>query len=89
MRHLLRNLNTSGLRMAFPKAGSSVLTSAVTLASVLWVSVSLPNMPLLGSLSGDNGTSVAISLQSALLGIDDGNGRRPRDAHALALALGV
>ena len=88
MRHL-RRFTSFIIGVAIPKAGTSVLASLVTLASVLWVSMSLPNMPMLGSLVGERTTSVSISLQSALLGIDDGAGRNPRDRRALARVLGL
>ena len=88
MRHL-RRFTSLIIGVAIPKAGTSVLASLVTLASVLWVSMSLPNMPMLGSLVGERTTSVSISLQSALLGIDDGAGRNPRDRRALARVLGL
>jgi len=88
VRHL-RRFTSFTIGVAIPKAGTSVLASLVTLASVLWVSMSLPNMPMLGSLVGERTTSVSISLQSALLGIDDGAGRNPHDRRALARALGL
>ena len=89
MRHFLRLFKTFKLGTAVPQAGAGLLTSSVTLASVLWVSVTLPNMPLLHAFDSQNGTSVSISLQSALLGIDDGNARSLRDARALARSLGL
>ena len=63
--------------------------SSVTLAGALWVSVTVPNMPVVRALDGRESTSVSISLQSALLGIDDGNGASLRDARALAHSLGL
>jgi hypothetical protein len=88
VRHL-RRFTSFIFGVAIPKAGTSVLASSVTLASVLWVSMSLPNMPMLGSLVGERTTSVSISLQSALLGIDDGAGRSPRERRTLARVLGL
>jgi hypothetical protein len=89
VRHALRRSKKSTFRVAIPKAGTGVLVSSVTLASVMWVSISLPNMPMLGALAGDRTSGVAISLQSALLGIDDGKGRSPRDRRTLARVLGL
>jgi hypothetical protein len=89
VRLILRRLKTFKLGMAVPQAGAGLLTSSVTLASVLWVSVALPNMPLLHAFDSQNRTSVSISLQSALLGIDDANGRSLSDARALARSLGL
>ena len=64
-----------------------MLASSVTIASALWVSVTLPNLPLLHPFGTNNGTSVSISLQSALLGIDDG--RSVRADRALERELGL
>src|SRR5690242_129903 len=83
MRHVLRQLGQLVLGGATPKVGAGLLTLSATLASALWVSVSVPNLPLLRGLDDRAGTSVAISLQSALLGIDD---RKSRGASPRALA---
>ena len=74
MRHVLRQLVQLIFGGTKPRAGTGLLTCLVTLASALWVSVSMPNLPLLRGLDDRTGTSVAISLQSALLGIDDRSG---------------
>ena len=47
----------------------------VALACVLWIGVAAPGLRLLPGLDGFGDRSIAISLQSALLGIDDGGGR--------------
>jgi large repetitive protein len=88
VRHNLRR-SSYLIRVALPTAGTVALTSSVALASVLWVSMSAPNMPLLGSLVSERATSVSISLQSALLGIDDGNARHVARRRALARVLGL
>ena len=88
MRHYLRQVAQLILGGATPRAGTGLLTCSVTLASALWVSVSVPNMPLMRGLDDRTGTSVAISLQSALLGIDDRSGH-VANAQELARALGL
>jgi hypothetical protein len=88
MRHYLRQLVRIILGGATPRAGTGMLTCSVTLASALWVSVSMPNLPLVRGLDDRTGTSVAISLQSALLGIDDRSGAAS-NAQALARVLGL
>jgi hypothetical protein len=88
MRHYLRQFAQLILGGANPRAGTGLLTCSVTLASALWVSVSVPNLPLMRGLDDRAGTSVAISLQSALLGIDDRSGHIS-NAQELARALGL
>ena len=88
MRHVLRQLVQLILGGATPRAGTGMLTCSVTLASALWVSVSVPNLPLVRGLDDRSGTSVAISLQSALLGIDDRSGNASSE-QALARMLGL
>ena len=88
MRHYLRQFAQLILGGANPRAGTGLLTCSVTLASALWVSVSVPNLPLMRGLDDRTGTSVAISLQSALLGIDDRSGH-VSNAQELAHALGL
>jgi len=88
MRHYLRQFAQLILGGANPRASTGLLTCSVTLASALWVSVSVPNLPLMRGLDDRTGTSVAISLQSALLGIDDRSGH-VSNAQELARALGL
>jgi hypothetical protein len=88
MRHYLRQVAQLILGGANPRASTGLLTCSVTLASALWVSVSVPNLPLMRGLDDRTGTSVAISLQSALLGIDDRSGH-VSNAQELARALGL
>jgi hypothetical protein len=88
MRHSLRRLVQTTLGGTNPRTGTGLLTCSVTLASALWVSVSVPNLPLVRGLDDRSGTSVAISLQSALLGIDDRSGDMA-SAQTLARRLGL
>jgi hypothetical protein len=88
MRHSLRRLVRTILGGTNPRAGTGLLTCSVTLASALWVSVSVPNLPLVRGLDDRSGASVAISLQSALLGIDDRSGDTA-SAQTLARRLGL
>jgi hypothetical protein len=88
MRHSLRRLVRTILGGTNPRAGTGVLTCSVTLASALWVSVSVPNLPLVRGLDDRSGANVAISLQSALLGIDDRSGDTA-SAQTLARRLGL
>jgi HYR domain len=88
MRHSLRRLVRTILGGTNPRAGTGLLTCSVTLASALWVSVSVPNLPFVRGLDDRGGASVAISLQSALLGIDDRSGDTA-SAQTLARRLGL
>ena len=63
---------------------SAGIACGATLASVLWVGVTVPNLALLSGLGGDPANErIAVSLQSALLGIQD---RVNRAAPAVDLA---
>src|SRR5207245_7352115 len=56
----------------------------------LWLALALPNLQLLPGLGDLQDGRIAISLQSAVMGIDDGAGRPPLgDALAAAHALGL
>ena len=70
------------LRRALPAAGQ-VLGAAM--ACGLWLGVASPGLELLPGVGGLADESIEISLQSAMLGIDDGSGR-PASAEALAAA---
>jgi len=50
MRHSLRRLVRTILGGTNPRAGTGLLTCSVTLASALWVSVSVPNLPFVRGL---------------------------------------
>jgi hypothetical protein len=64
--------------------------SAATTACILWVGLALPGLQLLPGSGGFGDRSIAISLQSALLGIDSGYASTPETRAALrALGLAV
>jgi hypothetical protein len=63
----------SGRLMAALKSTAQVCVAAV--ACALWIGLALPGLQLLPGVGDLASTSVAISLQSALLGIDDTSGR--------------
>jgi hypothetical protein len=62
--------------------------SAATTACILWVGLALPGLQLLPGSGGFGDRSIAISLQSALLGIDNGYATTP-EARAAMRALGL
>src|SRR6266516_4236325 len=59
----------SRLLSTFESAG---LAATATFAGALWVGLALPGLPLLPGVGGGQGSSVAISLNSAVLGVQDG-----------------
>lgn len=64
--------------------------SAATTACILWVGLALPGLQLLPGSGGFGDRSIAISLQSALLGIDNGYASTPETRAAMrALGLSV
>jgi hypothetical protein len=63
----------SGRLRAALKSSAQVCVAAV--ACALWIGLALPGLQLLPGVGDLANTSVAISLQSALLGIDDTSGR--------------
>ena len=62
--------------------------SAAATACILWVGLALPGLQLLPGASGFGDRSIAISLQSALLGIDNGYASTP-EVRAAMRALGL
>ena len=69
---------------------SASLATAATFAAVLWLGIALPGLPLVPGLGGGRDRNLAISLDSALLGIRDGAGRADaagRQARLLSLLL--
>ena len=62
--------------------------SAAATACILWVGLALPGLQLLPGSGGFGDRSIAISLQSALLGIDNGYASTP-EARAAMRALGL
>lgn len=72
------------LRRGAPAAGQAL---GAAVACALWLGLASPGLQLLPGLDGLADESIAISLQSAVLGIDDGSGRpaeeRAREAAAV------
>ena len=54
---------------------SAALATAATFAAILWLGIALPGLPLLPGLGSGRDRNLAISLDSALLGIQDQTGR--------------
>ena len=79
---------TSGRRRA--ALVSTAQSGTAVVACTLWVALALPGLHLLPGLGNDGDAGVAISLQSALLGIDD-QGSQPANAslRASLRALGI
>ncbi len=79
----------SRLLSTFESAG---LAATATFASVLWIGLALPGLPLLPGVGGQN-SNVAISLNSAVLGVQDSRtfgpsiGTAGRQARLLSLLL--
>ena len=80
----------SRLLSTFESAG---LAATATFAGVLWVGLALPGLPLLPGVGGGQGSNVAISLSSAVLGVQDSRtfassgGVAGRQARLLSLLL--
>ena len=80
----------SRLLSTFESAG---LAATATFAGVLWVGLALPGLPLLPGVGGGQGSNVAISLNSAVLGVQDSrtfassDGIAGRQARLLSLLL--
>ena len=70
------------LRRALPATGQGL---GAAIACALWLGVASPGLELLPGVGGLADESIEISLQSAMLGIDDASGR-PGSAAALAAA---
>ena len=72
---------------------SAGLAATATFAGVLWVGLALPGLPLLPGVGGGQGSNVAISLSSAVLGVQDSRtfassgGVAGRQARLLSLLL--
>src|SRR5712691_11188256 len=88
LRHLAR---TRGLLVCIVGGKAGALACAATLASALWMGVTIPNLALLPGFGGSGANErIAISLQSALLGVDDRVGRSGAGSSlAVARALGL
>jgi hypothetical protein len=80
----------SRLLSTFESAG---LAMTATFAGVLWIGLALPGLPLLPGVGGGQNSNVAISLSSAVLGVQDTRtfapsaGASGRQARLLALLL--
>ena len=80
----------SRLLSIFESAG---LATTATFAGALWVGLALPGLPLLPGVGGGQGSNVAISLNSAVLGVQDSRafassgGVAGRQARLLSLLL--
>jgi hypothetical protein len=68
---------------------SVVRASAAATACVLWVGLASPELQLVPGLGGFGDQSISISLQSALLGIDDGRDPATPAVRAAMRALGL
>jgi len=72
---------------------SSGLAATATFVSVLWIGLALPGLPLLPGVGGGQNSNVAISLSSAVLGVQDSRTFAPssgvagRQARLLSLLL--
>ena len=80
----------SRLLSTFESAG---LAATATFAGVLWIGLALPGLPLLPGVGGGQNSNVAISLSSAVLGVQDSRtfgpslGAGGRQARLLSLLL--
>jgi hypothetical protein len=80
----------SRLLSTFESAG---LAATATFAGALWIGLALPGLPLLPGVGGGQGNNVAISLNSAVLGVQDSrtfassDGVAGRQARLLSLLL--
>src|SRR6478672_6807444 len=80
----------SRLLSTFESAG---LAATATFASLLWIGLALPGLPLLPGVGGGQNSNVAISLSSAVLGVQDSRmfgpslGTSGRQARLLSLLL--
>src|SRR5438128_2877665 len=70
-RHSIRASALSRVLSALESAG---LATMATFASILWIGIALPGLPLVPGLGGGNDRNLAISLDNALLGIQDQTG---------------
>ena len=87
LRLLTRLTMSSRRRAAFTATAQLCVATA---ACALWAGVALPGLALVPGIGGNANAGVAISLQSALLGIDDGsNHSTPASVRAALRALGL
>src|SRR5919197_1978146 len=76
MENTRRNTFLRAASKALSAIESAALAATATFATILWVGIALPGLPLVPGLGGGNDRNVAISLDSALLGIKDRTGVR-------------
>ena len=87
MRHIiLRTIGRFGLTGNLGALETVGLTSAVTLCSAFWVAAAVPALSVMPGFGSDRGRGVSIALERALLGIDDGTGRRALGERLVAVA---
>ena len=83
-----RPTTSSGRRWSAFASMAQLCTA--TAACALWIGLALPGLALVPGAGGNANASVSISLQSALLGIDEGNSRlTPASMRAALRALGL
>ncbi|TML19718.1 MAG: hypothetical protein E6G32_11580, partial [Actinobacteria bacterium] len=82
-RHSIRASALSRVLSALESAG---LATMATFASILWIGIALPGLPLVPGLGGGNDRNLAISLDNALLGIQDRTGRADASGRQARLA---
>jgi hypothetical protein len=68
---------------------STAQVGVAAVACTLWIGLALPGLQLIPGVGDLANTSVAISLQSALLGIDDSSGPTSASVNAAVRALGL
>ena len=84
MRRLIQPALSGRVRSALRSSGKVLLAACVC---ILWMGLSVPALALLPGLGGIGDHGISISLQSALLGIDEGGSRGSASGAALALGL--
>ena len=86
MRRLIKPALSGRVRSALRSSAKVLLAAFVC---VLWLGLSVPALALLPGLGGIGDKGISISLQSALLGIDEGSSLSPRSASGAVSALGL
>jgi len=86
MRRLIQPALSGRVRSALRSSAKVLLAAFVC---ILWLGLSVPALALLPGLGGIGDHGISISLQSALLGIDEGALPTPGSASGAALALGL
>ncbi|MDX6508535.1 MAG: hypothetical protein QOG81_287, partial [Gaiellaceae bacterium] len=86
MRRLIQPALSGRVRSALRSSAKVLLAAFVC---ILWLGLSVPALALLPGLGGIGDHGISISLQSALLGIDEGGLPNPGSASSAGLALGL